>query len=230
MGVVLEMMALFRHGMVLALVGTFLAGCGSDRIGSSNMALLREVMHEEFGTPPTPGPAAILTRADIADVTLPLSRGTMVDTGTVATLALVAVNDGKETWEAPNQVSVILDGPVLFGTRGLGPDLMTAETAVPKDMLLVGEAGGYSRSFRHFDGKSQLVPVRYDCVLVQDGPETIEVLERPHHTRRATETCRGPDGFGIENRFWIGRDGILWQSRQWIGPAAGYVTTERLVR
>ena len=57
----------------------------------------------------------------------------------------------------------------------------------------------------------------------------IEIVERQHDTTRVEETCFGPQG-SIANTFWIGADGTIWKSKQWISPGLGYMETELLVR
>lgn len=230
MGAVLEMISLLRSAVALSLA-VLVAGCASDPSGNSSLQLGRQLGASLFDRGQQgENPAATLTRAQIANQTLPLLRVRLPETDTVAVLALAAVNDGKETWVASNPVSVILDGPVLFGTRGLGPDLMTAETRSLRGMLAAGRSGTYSRTLRRYDGSGALVAYPYNCSLSQDGGQTVIVLERSHTTRRATERCSGSDGESFQNVYWTGSDGFLWKSVQWISPQMGYMETERLVR
>lgn len=207
-----------------------LAACGNTPTGTDPQQLLGRLIErtaDDDGAAQV-RTAADLTRADIAAITLPLMRVAIPEIGGVATASLAAVNQGVETWQSPDGSAVLLDGPVLFGTRGIGWDLMTAETAQPRRLLQTGAGGSYTRVLRHYDGENQLIPVAYACVLQQQGAETITVLERRHATRRAVERCTAPDGTGFENVYWVG-GGVLWKSRQWISPRLGMLVTERLV-
>lgn len=235
MGTVLAMTrhARFPVLRIAALAGALLvAGCSTDP--NSPLSQITEqaarVLPGQRQATAAPIDVRNLTRADIAGETLPLMRVTLGgEDGSAAALALAAENRGVETWVTGNQVSVLLDGPVLFGTRGLGPDLITAETAPTRALLAAGRSGEVTRALRRLDGNDDLVPVTFRCTLRQQGSQTIEILQRRHVTRRAVETCIAPDGTRFENVYWIG-DGVLWQSRQWVGDRIGYMTTERLIR
>ena len=60
-------------------------------------------------------------------------------------------------------------------------------------------------------------------------PETITLRGMTRQTTRVTERCTSPD-VGFVNEYWIGADGLVWKSRQWIGARLGYLETSRLHR
>jgi hypothetical protein len=83
-------------------------------------------------------------------------------------------------------------------------------------VILIGNTEGRTLAFR--------------CDLRALGPETVTIVERDFPTTRFTETCTGPSGT-FRNDYWRdGRDGTLWQSRQWAGPRAGHLVIERILR
>lgn len=225
-------MTMRRNAMMLATL-LLAAACGSNPTGTDPQQVLGQLVEAATGRGQVPEDqlqqAATLTRADIAGVTLPLMRATIPAVGGAATASLAAINGPTETWAAPGGTDFTLDGPVLFATRGIGWDLLTAETAAPKRLLLSGGSGSYQRTLRHLSGDEAIDLVRYDCALRQQGTETIVILERSHRVRRATEDCRAEDGRAFQNIYWVG-DGVLWQSRQYISERLGYLVTERLVR
>lgn len=209
------------------------SSCGSNPTGTDPQQVLGQLVEAAAGRSSVPPgavqDAANLTRADLAGVTLPLMRATIPEIGGAATASLAAVNGSAETWQAAGGTDFTLDGPVLFATRGVGWDLLTAETAAPKSLLLSGGSGSYQRTLRHLAGDEAIDLVRYDCTLRQQGTETIVILERSHRVRRATEQCAADGGRSFQNIYWVG-DGVLWQSRQWVSDRLGYLVTERLVR
>jgi hypothetical protein len=232
MGTDLEMS--LRHRCLAPLAAILLVvSCGSDPTNTAPQQVLGQLVGLAAGRATVPKDqlqdVETLTRADIAGVTLPLMRSRLPEIGGAATASLAVVNGGVETWQASGRTDFMLDGPVLFATRGIGWDLLTAETAAPRQLLLAGKSGNYQRTLRHLAGDDAIDLVRYDCTLTQKGPQTIVVLERRHATRYATERCVTPQGAAFENAYWVG-DGILWKSRQWVSPRLGYMETERLVR
>lgn len=235
MGAVLAMRRR-RLSLISALVAAAaLAGCTNDPSGIGPQRELREVVGRfvaERTGQPAPGNRSIdeLTRAAIAGRTRPLILARVPSTDSAATMGLTAVNNGVQSWQSGTEATVMLDGPVLFATRGLGLDLLSAETAGLAAALASGRPGERSRTYRYLDELSEIVAVRYQCRLSVAGPETITVLERRHATTRYAETCRGPGGTTIRNEFWLGADGTPWRTRQWIGPGLGYLGTERLIR
>ena len=135
------------------------------------------------------------------------------------------------TWEAPDEVSISLAGGVLVATRGLGPDLMSAEVAQTRRMLAGAPmpARGYPRLHSYLDGENRPQFDSYLCREAGRRPETITLRGMTRQTVRVTERCTAPD-IGFVNEYWIGADGLLWRSRQWIGPRLGYLETSRLHR
>lgn len=214
-----------------------LAACSSDPTGSSMNQLLAKGVQSVLPGKKSQGQSrdiAQLTRAEIAAVEVPFGLVRLPSANTASSVTIAAIKGDAVTWEASNPVTMTYIGPVLFSTRGIGPDLLTAETAPLVTMLARGQGGSYSRKYRHLDGLMQTVITPFSCTLTPRGPAEIVILEHRHQTRAFSETCsdptEGPEGLTIENSFWIGTDGVPWKSRQWVSADAGYLEFERLVR
>lgn len=226
----------WRAGLAAMTALAVLAGCSSDPTGTNPQQLLTEFFTQDVRTRgktaanESAEEIAQLTRARIAGVTTPLLLAELPSSGAASTLSQVSIKGDIITWLAVDRVSLTFDGPVLFSSRGIGADLLAAETDQLSAMLLAGQSGNVTRDLRFLDGLDQIIVVPVSCAVQQQGSETITVLEVRHSTRKATETCSDGEDISFENIFWIGSDGTLWKSRQWLSPRLEYVETERLIR
>jgi hypothetical protein len=190
-----------------------LVGCAAlpDRVG----ALL----------PGRVAPGAAADAAAVAASGQPTMIALVESTKAAGTLAPVGANGTHETWRAGDGVGLTLDRGVLFATRGLGADLFTAETA---PVLAAWPAGTYARTVRHLDGENRVVVTRLDCRLQDQGTTEVPIAGSPMDLRHATETCRTPGGTRLRNDYWRDAGGVMRQSRQWVSPAIGHVTLQRV--
>jgi len=161
----------------------------------------------------------------------PLLRAGVPRLGTQAMMRPSGRNGDVITWEAPDEVSISLAGGVLVATRGLGFDLMSAEVRQTRGMLAGAPmpARGYARLHSYLDGENRVQFESFLCREAGRRPETITLRGMTRQTLRVTESCTSPD-VGFVNEYWLGADGLLWRSRQWIGPRLGYLETSRLRR
>ena len=175
-------------------------------------------------------PRSILTRAQLDQVTEPLLLAELGDLGVAATLIVRTSREGIRTWVTGDDVGLTFAGDVVIATRGLGPDLVSADVTGTRQALGQGAPTGFYGKFHSYlDGENRTVFRSLQCRITGIAPESVEIIGRSHRTRRIDETCYLP-GQEILNQFWKGQDGVMWKTRQWIGPDAGYMTTERLVR
>jgi len=209
-----------RAGIVAALAGAavLLAGCGSGILPSGGAR-----------------PKASLDRAALEARDQPALHATLPALGTAAVMRPSGRNGDVVTWRTPDRVSLSLASGVLIATRGLGHDLMSAETTRAREALAEAAAGapptgaGYPRIHGYLDGEHRPEFRSFFCHVSGRAPEVIEILGARHAVIRITETCTDPD-LEITNIHWRGPDGFTWKSRQWVSPELGYLHTERLVR
>ncbi|MEV8465927.1 YjbF family lipoprotein [Fluviibacterium sp. DFM31] len=210
-----------------------LAGCSSEPTGQAPDQLLAQVTGSLFssGNRETSEVRDIseLNRAAIADVAIPLILFELPEQGVATTLKVWYEDGAFVYWRSADGGSVIVDDGVVFATRGIGWDLMAAETRQTAALIRQGRGGGYSRSYRHLDGLNQMIVRDMSCRLERAGSETIVVLERRHPVIRYEETCQD-ETLAFTNTYWAGSDGFLWKSRQWIGAKLGSATIQRLIR
>lgn len=206
-----------------------LAGCGSDRGDSIAGVALAGLQGLVTPAAPAPDIRAGLTREALDQLGQPLLYAELPARKARAGLLLAARNGPHATWVTADGISLSFRHGVLNASRGLGGDLMAADLDEPLAMIRGGGSGRGVRIHAYLDGENQTYTRAFTCDYRQAGRQTIELVGARHATRLVRETCRATD-LEFANLYWVGDDGTVWKSRQWIGPEAGYVLTERLVR
>ncbi|THD76751.1 YjbF family lipoprotein [Thalassobius vesicularis] len=172
---------------------------------------------------------SIVSRRQLDTVETPLIAARLTGAGTLATMIPAGRNGDVVTWRSGDGVSISLQQGLLVATRGMGDDLMAADVRDTLAMLDGQDGAEYTRIHTYLDGEYQPVFKAFRCREELRAADRIEIVERQHDTTRVEETCFGPQG-SIANTFWIGADGTIWKSKQWISPGLGYMETELLVR
>ena len=162
-------------------------------------------------------PAAPRDPAKMAATALSVNPGPLIlvgleGMGTTEVLAMTGQNGGMRTYMTPNEQAVIMRGFMLTGTRGLGHDLSTVEAAQSAALIAAGRSGTAQRVMRYYSADGLERPIDFTC-QVGPGPRPGVMVE----------DCAG-HGLSFQNSYLPGA-GV---SRQWIGPALGYVTIQTL--
>lgn len=209
-----------------------LAGCGNAPVDdSSNAFFLGAIKEIQAKIAARNTPPFSLTRAQLAQVQVPVLWIEVEKNGSVGSAIPIGVNRDLITWTTANAATLLTKDGVLFGTRGLGPDLLTAETEALRAALATRSSARYERKFRFIGGDESLRVDRYFCELENDGAAVREVLELRFETTQMRETCFALNSeHEFRNIYWIGAEGTIWDSRQWVSPDAGSLIIQRLVR
>lgn len=226
-----------------ALLGACSGGTGDlAREPASGMSVLRVAGQLGYALRrgrAEPAPFTV-TRAQLAaaGVTQPFLVARL-ESGVTAGLFPAAANRGHIVWATEDGITLTDRGGVLVATRGLGGDLLSAESEPLVLALAAGRGDRYRRVLRRLDGEGLIARQAYDCALSLGPAETVTVLGRAHATRRSTERCQplnAPDPLAgaataalpFTNDYWVG-DGTIWVSRQYVGPAVGSLLLERVI-
>jgi hypothetical protein len=208
-------------GLLAALALAACAG-GTDNAaapaGGGLVASLTRLVPGAAARAPAPDAAAVAAAGQPTIVAL------VEATRAAGTLAPFGSNGTHETWRSADGVGVTFDRGILFATRGLGADLLTAETA---PVLAAWPSGTYPRTVRHLDGENRVVATRLSCTLSDMGRTEIAVAGTPRAVRHGVEVCTAAGLAEIRNDYWREGD-TMRQSRQWISPALGHVTLQRI--
>lgn len=139
--------------------------------------------------------------------------------GQTAGLGLVSRRANIETWSTLDGTTLTLDGGLVIGTAGFGPDLFSAEVDPIRSRPL-GQPT--SRIHRYVDGENHLRLEAYVCEVSVDHAKPIAWGGRVIISSRFDETCTG-SSTSFENFFLYSRSGRLLGSKQWIGSKMGYI-------
>jgi hypothetical protein len=220
----------YMKSIVLPLVLVGLVACGSEgqkpELTDQLIGSLKTTMNQRK-TSKTPQAAALLTRAQVEQSTVPLLRLTVGKTNSQATAAELARNGDTATYLMGTGQAVYIRGGLLTGTRGLGYDLMSLEMPFRSINAAVGK-GAYQRVHRYLNSEGKLVKRSFSCSAQLMGVGTLKQLDRSYAVRMVVENCLN-DTVKFQNNYDLDRaSGKVWRSRQWVGPLAGYSLIEQL--
>ena len=196
-----------------------LGACGNDAGGAGPLGVLAQTAGQVVAARRAPAPAApARSPAEAAAEALRVNQGPLIQAGfeslgRTQVMAMTGQNGNMRTYMTPAEEALILRDGLLVGTRGLGNDLSVAEPGTAG--AIRAGAGSGTRVMRYFSGDGLERPLRFDCTVAA-GP-------RPGVT---VEDCTG-HGISFQNSY-AQQGGAIAVSRQWIGPAAGYVTITTL--
>lgn len=173
-------------------------------------------------------PRETLRRADLEAVDNPLLLAVLPEKGVFASLMPLVRKGDTLTWVTADGVTLAFENGVLIGSRGLGDDLMGGD-ANGTASAIAGGPTRYARRYGYLSGDNQWIALQFQCEVTARQDETIVIVEHRQATRRTEERCSGEDLI-VKNSYWAGSDGLVWKSKQWVGPEVGYLETERLVR
>jgi Group 4 capsule polysaccharide lipoprotein gfcB, YjbF len=213
--------------VALALVG----GCGTDRpeasplgmaVGAVAKATVLKAKSRKAGTKPA---AAPVTRADLEKFGVPILRAKIASRGADAFLTVADTKGDVVTWSTTDSTTFSLRNGVLIQTRGLGPDLMSAE--VPSVAQLATNGSSYKRVYFFLGKEDRGSRQTMDCTTAVEGRAVVEIFGRSHTTTHVTETCTRGRG-QIKNEFWI-EGATIRKSKQFASGLTGYIEFERVV-
>jgi hypothetical protein len=223
--------ALRRLGLAAAVLA-LVAACGSEArepspigvaIGTMAKATVGRVLNRGGGD--GAAAAAPVTRADLEALGTPILRATITGLGADTVLVPTDAKGGIVTWSNGQGGTLTLRDGVLIQTRGLGPDLMSAEAPQAAQLLVPG--GTHPRVYYFLGADDQTTRRSYDCTVTIDGAETIQIFGRDHAVTKLSEACSRPQGT-ITNTYWVEGETIR-KSRQLASGGLGFIEFERVV-
>lgn len=218
-------MTRIKTGVICALALGALAACGnqpvSERQGGEIFSAVRQVAGQALpGKDKDKKPAAPKSPTEMAAEALRVNPGPLILVGLEKpaaknqVMAMTGQNGAMRTYMTPNEQAIILRNGLLVGTRGLGNDLSVAEPQT-EALIHAGRSGPGQRVMRYYTGDGVETPLSFDCTT-GPGPKPGVVVE----------DCSG-HGTKFQNSY-ISQGGQIQVSRQWVGPALGYITVQVL--
>jgi hypothetical protein len=128
-------------------------------------------------------------------------------------------------WLSSDSIHLIMQNGMLHGTRGLGEGFLAADLSEPLK-LVTGLSSGWSDRFHtYLNGADFAVSRTYRCLIENDGAREIKIGDKTVQTRLMKESCRSLDQSFI-NLYWVNLESRdIVQSRQWVGPVVGIIST-----
>lgn len=230
MGQGLALRTAIRAAVAVCLL-TALAGCGSEKpqatpvgtiVGSLAKAAVSRVGARRAPAQAAPAP---VTRADLEKFGVPILRAVIPVRSADALLTASDAKGGVITWTTTDGTTFTLRDGVLIQTRGLGPDLMSAQA--PTAAQLRTEGATHQRVYFFLGANDQPTRRSYDCTMALVGSEEIEIFERVHKVEKFTETCARAQG-SITNTFWFEGD-VIRKSQQLASGGIGFIDFEQVI-
>ncbi len=201
-----------------------LAGCGGDApligldavsdLGQQILGPKRDDLRERL----TPD---VVRRIDGPVMLFELSESGAQSAGVV-----IGQRGGTMVWSTPDSIHIMLRDGVLFGTRGLPNDLLSAEIDQVVRALHSKHAEAV-RFHQYLTGEEQVETRVFICDYSFSRVPQFQTLFHAYSGTRITERCTTSDQ-EIENHYLYDSAGVLRKSRQWVGPFNGFLTTELL--
>jgi hypothetical protein len=129
-----------------------------------------------------------------------------------ATLVLVARNQGVETWQTVDNVTVSTQNGVIVATRGLGFDVMGSDVRQTLTALAGRQAGQYVVKRRYLTADNHSESVSATCTMSRSS-QGLHI-----------EDCQAA-GVAFRNEYALDGSGRIARSKQWIGPDVQYLGT-----
>jgi len=232
-----------RAGFLIALLAVVVvAGCrggpGADALGPTrymqDVALIESLMGSLRSGGRDRAPIEP-TRALIASFDEPLLY-VRRENGAQGGMLRVGLQNGYGVWRGVDGAGVVLRDGLVSATRGYGADLYTAALGDLPRLIRTRQAGTTRRLHRYLTGVDVIEGQSFQCTVTVEGSEAIAVAEIMRPTRRLRETCVDLTGRAaestarFENTYWVGSDGTIWRSFQWLGAGIGQTRIDRLIK
>lgn len=227
-----------RIGAAAAALVLALAGCGTDTAKTEGtrialdmvQGLKAKVAPKKSAVPASVPDPEKLAASAMASFKGPLILAQIEKPGLLTALGETGRNGPVRTFATPNEQTLVLRNGILTATRGLGDDLMSADTSAVAGLILRRQPGTAARTHRYLDGEGIERPLPMVCTVTTGPMKSFDFAGRHHDTRQVDEACQATSTtLSVNNSYWVTADGTVALSRQWIGPALGHVTIQ-LVR
>ncbi|NNF92663.1 MAG: hypothetical protein HKM96_14835 [Boseongicola sp.] len=207
-----------KHQAILVLLVLALASCGNDP-NRNNPLRLADVFKggETEGASPTPRQLAQVALTQLQE---PVMLAELGDGERLALLVPLGENGSVRTWTTIDRQTIALRRGRVVATRGLGDDLMSSSAPRPGQ-------GGKHRLVT-LNAAHEPVRTSANCRVSTEGSQVTSLASGERVTaRHLVESCVAGNNT-YRNEFWIGPNGQMRKSRQWLGATSGYLTLQVL--
>ncbi|WP_157971039.1 YjbF family lipoprotein [Pseudogemmobacter bohemicus] len=121
-------------------------------------------------------------------------------------------NGPVRNWLSADNYTVSEHKGVVVATRGFGFDLMAADPGPTLSAIASGSNEIYSRRMRYLTADNHSTWLQAGCKMTEAGSDK--------GLRRFDESCEAR-GNKFTNSYWVGPEGTIRSTRQWISTGTG---------
>ena len=170
----------------------------------------------------------VISRKKIDDAKIPVLF-VELESGQNGTLTLYPGKGIGETWLGADGATITLQNGIIKATRGMRSDVMGSASSL-SPWSEVTDTSEYSRQISYLGGDNQTYSKSFSCVIKKYNKKTsIIIFDIPFDVQKYVESCMS-NTEKINNIYFIDSNNIVRRSKQYHGPALGYLLIERLER
>ena len=170
----------------------------------------------------------VISRKKIDDAKIPVLF-VELENGQNGTLTLYPGKGIGETWLGADGATITLQNGIIKATRGMRSDVMGSASSL-SPWSEVTDTSEYSRQISYLGGDNQTYSKSFSCVIKKYNKKTsIIIFDIPFDVQKYVESCMS-NTEKINNIYFIDSNNIVRRSKQYHGPALGYLLIERLER
>lgn len=159
---------------------------------------------------------------------VPLMIANVMERDLLTTFALVSERGDDRVWRTQDNVTLSTRSGLMTSTRAFAGDLMSADVAESRALILAGRPGLAVRIHRYMDGQNAIEIDSYVCEISQRGSQELTFEGVTFRADVVAESCTNP-GHDFENFYWLS-GGTVVQSIQWVGPETGMISMRGVIR
>lgn len=168
----------------------------------------------------------VITRKKIDDAMIPVLF-VELENGQNGTLTLYPGKGVGETWLGADGATITLQSGIIKATRGMRGDVMGSASSMPL-WSEITDTSEYFRQISYLGGNNQTYSKRLTCVMKKHLKKTsIIIFDIPFDVQEYKESCISKTE-KLENNYFVDSTNIVRRSKQYHGPALGYLLIERL--
>ena len=170
----------------------------------------------------------VITRKKIDDAKIPVIF-VELENGQNGTLTLYPGEGIGDTWLGADEATITLDNGIIKATRGMKSDVMGRASSMPS-WLDIKDTSNYARQISYLGGDNQLYFKTFSCSMKKKNkPLTIVIFDVHFDVQEYIETCISNTEI-LDNKYFVDYKNVVRRSKQYHGPALGYLLVERLDR
>ena len=170
----------------------------------------------------------IITRKKIDDAKIPVLF-VELENGQNGTLTLYPGEGIGETWLGADGATITLEYGIIKATRGMRNDVMGSASSMPS-WSRINNTSEHSRQISYLGGDNKTYSKIFACTMKKHNKQlTITIFDVAFETQEFLEVCIDSTE-KRENSYFIDDKNVVRRSKQYHGPALGYLTIERLDR